>query len=133
MPEENVELVRRAYEVLNSRDFSRTAEFLDPDIEIDVSRNVLNPGVYHGHAGFEQMVRATDDVWDDFQTEPRELLEVGDHVVVAVTISGSGKGSGVIAEMELFNVLMLRGGKIVQIVGGLRSKADALEVAGLSQ
>jgi ketosteroid isomerase-like protein len=119
--------------VLNSRDFSRTAEFLDPDIEIDVSRNILNPGVYHGHAGFEQMVRATDDVWDDFRIEPRELIDAGDHVVVAVTISGFGKGSGVVAEMDLFNVLTLRGGKVVRIVGGLRSRDEALEAAGLEE
>ena len=32
---------------------------LDPEIEIDLSRNVTKPGVYRGHAGFERMVRAT--------------------------------------------------------------------------
>ena len=81
MSQENIEIVRRAYEVLNNRDFSRVDEDLDPEIEIDVSRNLINPGVYRGHAGFERMVRATDEVWENFHTGPRELTDAGDHVV----------------------------------------------------
>jgi ketosteroid isomerase-like protein len=128
-----VETVRRGYEALNNRDFSRMDEFLDPEIEIDLSRNVINPGVYRGHAGFERMVRATDEVWDDFHTEPQELTEVGDHVIVAVTISGSGSGSGVVAQMDVFNLMTLRDGKVVRIVGGLQSRVEALQAAGLSE
>jgi ketosteroid isomerase-like protein len=133
MSEENVEIVRRAYQVLNDRDYSRVAEFLDPDVEFDVSRNVLNPGTYRGHAEFERMVRATDEVWNDFRTEPQELIDGGDHVVVGVRISGTGGGSGVATHMDLFNVVTLRDGKIVRLVGGIRTRAEALKAAGLSE
>lgn len=37
MSQEDVDLVRRAYEALNARDFSRIGEFLDPDVEFYVT------------------------------------------------------------------------------------------------
>jgi ketosteroid isomerase-like protein len=131
--QENVELVRRAYEAMNERDFSRIGEFLDPDVEFDVSRNALNPGIYRGHGGFERMVRATDEIWDDFRIDPHDFVDAGDHVVAGITISGSGSGSGVVAEMSLFNVVTVRAGKIVRVVGGLSDRAEALAVAGLGE
>jgi ketosteroid isomerase-like protein len=131
--QENVEIVRRGYEALNSRDFSRMPEFLDPDVEIDVSRNVINPSTSEGHEGFERTVRATDDVWDDFHTEPQEFIDAGDRVVVAVKLSGKGRGSGVVTEMQVFNVVTLRGGKVIRIVGGIPTRAEAFELAGLSE
>ena len=133
MSRENVEIVLRAYEALNDRAFSRISEFLDPEVEIDVSRNVLNPGMHHGHSDFEGMVRATDEVWEDFRNEILETIDAGDRVVVAVRNTATGGASGVMTQMELFHVLTLREGKIVRIVGGLRSRAEALELAGLSE
>jgi ketosteroid isomerase-like protein len=133
MSADNVEFVRRAYEALNNREFSRMDEFLDPDIEIDVSRNVLNPGVHRGFAGFAEMIRATDEIWDRFRNEIHEVIDAGDRVVVHVTNTATGVGSGVEARMDLFHVLTLRNGKIVRLVGGLQTKEEALEVARLSQ
>jgi ketosteroid isomerase-like protein len=133
MSGENVEIVRRAYEALNNREFSRIDEFLDPEAEIDISRNALNPGIYRGHSGFERMIRATDDVWGGFRSEVQEVVDVGDRVVVGVRSSATGGASGVTTKMDLFHLFTLRDRRIVQIVGGFRSKADALEAAGLSE
>ncbi len=133
MSRENVEFVRRAYEALNNREYSRMGEFLAPDVEIDISRNVFNPGVHRGHADAERVIRATDDAWDDFHNEIREMIDAGDQVVVRVTNTATGSESGVETHMDLFHVLTLRDGRIARIVGGLRSRAEALEAAGLSE
>jgi ketosteroid isomerase-like protein len=133
MSKENVEVVRRGYGALNSRDFSRIPEFLDPNVEIDVSRNVINPSRSEGHEAFERAIRATDDVWDDFRSEPQEFVDAGDHVVVAVRLSGTGAGSGVVAQMDVFNVFTLEHGKIVRVVGGIQTRAETFELAGLSE
>jgi hypothetical protein len=79
------------------------------------------------------MIRATDDVWDGFRSEVRELVDCGDRVVVGVRSSATGGGSGVATEMDLFHLFTIRDRRIVKIVGGFRSKADALEAAGLSE
>jgi uncharacterized protein len=125
--------VRRAYEAMNKREFSRMPEFLDPDVEFDMSRNILNPDVYRGYAGFERLVGVIEDVWDDFRFEIQELIDAGDSVVAGVTVSGKGSGSGVPTEMQVFNVWTLRDGKVVRLAGGYRNRADALEAAGLSE
>jgi ketosteroid isomerase-like protein len=133
MSRENVEIVRRGYEVLNSRDFSRIPEFLDPEIEIDITRNVINPGVWRGFEGFEEMIRGTDDVWDSFHDEVLETIDAGDHVVSRVKTTARGGQSGAVAEMELFHVATLRDGKIIRLVGGIQSRAEALALAGLPE
>jgi ketosteroid isomerase-like protein len=131
MSQENVEIVRRCYEFWTDRDFSPFPEFAHPDVVVDVSRNVFNPCVYRGLDGFLAFVEQVDEMWEDFQIEPEELIDSGDQVVAAVRISGRGRGSGVEAEMQLVAVWTLCEGKVSRITGGYRDRAEALEAAGL--
>jgi uncharacterized protein len=133
MSQENVEIVNRAYEAMNDREFSRMPEFLDPDVEFDLSRNILNPDVYRGYAGFERLVGVIEDVWDDFRFEVQELIDAGDRVVADVTVSGKGRGSGVEAKMHVFNIWTLRQGRVMRLAGGYRTRGDALQAARLSE
>jgi ketosteroid isomerase-like protein len=133
MSQENVEVVRRAYEAMNNREFSRTSEFLHPDVELDLSRNILNPDIYRGYDGFERLVSVVEDVWDDFRFELHDLVDAGDQVVAEIAVAGTGRGSGVEAEMRIFNVWTLRRGKVIRFAGGYRQRAEALEAAGLSE
>ena len=133
MSKENVEVVRRAYEAMNDREFSRAPQLLDPEVEFDLSRNILNPDIYRGYDGFERLVGVIEDVWDDFHFEVQELIDGGDCVVAEVTVAGTGRGSGVEAEMRVFNIWTLRGGKVIRLVGGSRERSEALEAAGLSE
>jgi ketosteroid isomerase-like protein len=41
--QENLEIVRRGYEAMNKRAFPRMSEFLHPEVEFDLSRNIMNP------------------------------------------------------------------------------------------
>jgi ketosteroid isomerase-like protein len=133
MSQENVEVVRRCYELMAKRDFSAFPEVAHPDLVFDLSRNVFNPGVYHGLDGLQRFVEQVDDMWDEFEIRPEEFTDGGDQVVAAVRISGRGKGSGVAAEMQVFAVWTLHEGRVVQVTGGYRDRDDALEAAGLSE
>jgi ketosteroid isomerase-like protein len=106
---------------------------LDPDVEIDLSRNVFNPDVYRGHSGVERWRDVVDEVWDDFHAMLDELIDAGDDVVTASTIQGKGRESGVDVKMRLFQVWTLRDSKVVRLVGGYRDRAEALEAVGLSE
>jgi ketosteroid isomerase-like protein len=130
--QENVEIIQRCYELWDSREWSAIPELFDPDIEIDLSRNVFNPDVYHGHAGVERYISAVEEVWDEFRIVPSEFIDGGDNVVTAVTLHGKGKGSGVDVKMELFNVWTLGDSMIVHVVGGYRDREEALRAAGLA-
>jgi ketosteroid isomerase-like protein len=136
MSRENVEIVRRCVEAMNPRDLSAELppdllELVDPDAELDLSRNVFNPAVYRGHSGLEQWRSEVVDVWESFHGELEELIDAGERVVTATTIRGKGKGSGVDVEMLVFQVWTVRDSKVVRLVGGYRDRSEALEDAGL--
>lgn len=131
MSKENVELVRRCVEFFNSRDLAQALELIDPDVELDLSRNIFNPDIYHGHAGIEQWRNAVDDVWDDFHGTVEDLIVVDDKVVGAFTMGGKGKESGVEVTMRIFSIWTFRNSKIVKVVGGYRDRTEVLEAAGL--
>ena len=133
MSQENVEIVRRATEAMNRRDLAQLLELCDPDIELDLSRNVFNADIYRGHAGIERFRGVVEDVWDDFHGVAEELVDAGDKVVSAVTMRGKGKESGVEVNMRVFQVWTLRKLKVVRVVGGYRDRSEALEAVGLSE
>jgi ketosteroid isomerase-like protein len=132
MSQENVEIVRRAYEAFNLRDWSLAREVLAPDIEIDLSRNVFNPVTDRGYEGIERLVGMVDDVWDDFRFEVEELIDAGDHVVAPVKLSRKGKGGGVPVEQHDVHVLTIRDGRCTRLAVH-RDRTEALEAAGLSE
>jgi ketosteroid isomerase-like protein len=128
--EANVEIVRRCLDCLNRRDFPMLFdELFSPEIEIDLSRNVFNPDVYRGQAGVERWRNAAEDVWDDLHGIVDEYIDAGDRVIVSVTMIGKGKESGAEVKMHLYSVWTLRDSKVVEIVGGLRERSAALELA----
>jgi ketosteroid isomerase-like protein len=132
MSRDNVELVWRIYKMWAEKQWSAVPDVFDPDVEVDLSRNVFNPGVYRGYAGLESVLRGVGDMWDDFRFVPTEVVAVGDDTVLAtVTLSGTGKESGVDVEMEAMTVWTLREGKAVRMVGGYRDRAEALAAARL--
>jgi ketosteroid isomerase-like protein len=133
MSQENLDLARRCAQAWNDRNWSTLPDLFDPDFKFDLSRNIFNPAVYHGHAGIEQWASAVEDVWDDFQGVFTELIDVGDTVVAGFTIRGKGKESGAMVEMKIFSVWTFRDSKVVRIVGGYRDRSEALEAAGLSE
>ena len=131
MSQQNVEIVRRCVELFNRRGVAQVLELLDPDVELDLSRNIFNPDIYRGHAGIERWRSVVEDVWDDFYGVVEELIDAGDKVVAAVTMGGRGKESGVEVRMEIFSIWTVRGSKVMSIVGGYRDRSDVLEAAGL--
>jgi ketosteroid isomerase-like protein len=132
MSQENVETARRSIEFWVRRDFSSLAEVVDPDAVFDVSRNVFNPGVHRGIEGFKQFVEQVDEMWEEFEAKPDELIDAGDRIIAGMRISGKGR-DGVDVEMLTFGIWTFRGGKIVRYEGGYRDRSEALKAAELSE
>ena len=114
-------------------EFSEIPEFFDPQVEIDLSRNVFNPDIHHGHDGVECLIQGFEDMWEDFEIVPTEILDAGEKVLATVTIRGTGKKSGVDVAMQVMNIWTIRDARIVHVVGGYRDRGEALEAAGLSE
>jgi len=133
MSQENVEVVRRCNRFWGELDFVQASELFDPEVVIDFSQNVFNPGVYRGYEGLMRLVRAVHEMWDTFKVETEEVIEAGETVVAAVRLSGTGGRSGVATGMRFFQVWTLRDGRVLRMKGDYRNRKQALEAAGLSE
>ena len=135
MSQENVEIVRRAFESSRRPDRKEgepeaILEFLDPMIVWEVRSDLPDAEIYTGHAGMKRLFAAFRDALDDTWYEPLDFIDAENHVVVPLRWGGRGRSSGVeITESEEAWVFTLRDRKIV-LVREYADRATALEVAG---
>jgi len=132
MSEENVEVIRDAYERWNRGDFG-WATLVTPEFEYDAGAAMV--GLSGGYRGLEGFVRFLEQFWGQFDephAEPQEFIDAGDSVLAVITFEGRGKQSGVDVNMEVFQLWTFRNGKVVR-GRGFFDRAEALEAAGLSE
>jgi ketosteroid isomerase-like protein len=74
-----------------------------------------------------------DEVWEQFHTEPDELIDAADRVVVIGRLIGKGRASGVEVEQPIAEVWTVRDGRIVRGELNYTDRGKALEAAGLRE
>jgi ketosteroid isomerase-like protein len=103
--EENVALVRRNYEAINS--IGRTGErFVDPeelapdlwaglasDVELQGRSDIPDQKTYRGREEVKEFWRMLQEVWAEIRWEPLEFHDLGEVVMVETRIVGVGRGS----------------------------------------
>ena len=138
MSEENVALVRRNYEVINSIDRSGE-EFVDPevaapdlwaglapDFEISGRSDVPDARTYRGREESKEFWRMLQEIFTELRWEPIELTDLGDVVVAETRLVARGRGSDLLVESDETDVFWFRDGQIVR-VQGFPTKAEALD------
>jgi uncharacterized protein len=131
MSEENVEIVRDSIEAYNRRDFDTAVQSFDTEIEW-LFPPFLAAESCRGPEEIRRLWEGLEEAFEDFQLEPQEFVDAGDHVVVRSHFHGRGKESGVETEGRMHSVTALRDGRIVRIEY-FNDWADALEAAGLPE
>jgi ketosteroid isomerase-like protein len=116
MSEQNVEVVRRAFESFNRRDVEELVTLSDPDCEWFPFRAQLEGSVYRGHEGVRRFVSDMDDDWTRFEIHPQELHDRGERVLAIGQVEALGRGSGVAVENLGGFVFELRDGRIARLV-----------------
>jgi ketosteroid isomerase-like protein len=94
MSDDNVALVRRAYEALNTGDVEGLVALCDQSFVLDMEERVFNPATYTGHDGIRRFHEEVGEVWEEFRWDPEELIASGDQVVALLHAQGRGRGSG---------------------------------------
>ena len=125
MSRENVEIVRR-FLVLD--DFDEALTYADPGI-------VWNPAEESSAQGHDAVRASTErwkGEWDDYELIPEEFADMGDRVVATVRFRARGRGSGVEVQGRLYDVFMLRDGKIVRM-DQFTDRSEALEAVRLTE
>jgi ketosteroid isomerase-like protein len=135
-PEENLEVVRRAYKMFDDAGFSGAAGLdlgvFDEGIEVDTSRSPSDADLFRGHDGLREFLSLQRGLWKRRRLEPQEFIPVGeDRVVVATRIASVGR-NGVKIVSHAASVWTLHAGKIKH-VKLFEHKGEALEAVGLSE
>ena len=128
---ENLEIVRRIYEVLMQTG-EPAWEVIAADFEFDASGVMpdMPPGRGREEAG--RMLRSYSEMFEDFRIDLEEVIAADDeHVVTAVKDGGRMKGSDAEVWNRFFHAFTLREGKVVRWSSHLE-RAAALEAAGIA-
>jgi ketosteroid isomerase-like protein len=131
MSQKNVDLVRKVNEIWSADPLNPPLEHFDPEIEWETRWPGL-PRYFHGHEGLREWVARVLEpmaIEMDLQ-DARSLAE--EVVLVSYVARGVGRGSEVRTEMEIFDLVWVREGKIYRR-RTFYSEAEALEAAGLRE
>lgn len=131
MTQTNIEIVRRSIEAFNRGDRTGTLADYAPGAEWHTTGVFADDGVYHGHAGLEQL---TAELGEDVEALSFSISEIraaaGAEVFVAMTMRGRGKRSKASFQQPSWYVVTLHDRQIVRVKAYLEP-TQALEAAGL--
>jgi ketosteroid isomerase-like protein len=132
--QENVEVVRRAFQAFADRDLDALEEFWDPDIVWRAAEGAIDDvGEMHGPAAVRRYMQDGFDIFDDLSFVVEEVRGVGDDGVLSVQrLKGRAKLSGIEIELRYATVSTVREGKVVRGREYL-SVEDALKAVGLEE
>ncbi len=131
MTNDNVELVRNAYDAFARGDLPAMLDSIDPDLEwtyLDPSLKRPRPQVCHGRHELESILTG----WAEhgFTVAIEEIAGHGDRVMVVVQTPGSSALLERRGDDRAYNVLTVRDGRIVAM-HDCRNRQEAIELAGL--
>lgn len=131
MSQQNVELVRKAYEALARQDIDTLVELLDPEVEFRNPDYAMEAGTRHGREEFVQALERGWEVMDDMRYYIERIVDEGDVVVVIGRFTARGRTGGVPVESAFGHVLEVRGDRATS-VSWFQDPAEALAAAGVS-
>jgi ketosteroid isomerase-like protein len=139
MSQENLEIVRRAFEAFNrtyaagTTDLSEFLDFIDPDVEWVPIMAILEGTTYHGHEGMRQWIDDVKRDWVAFEPRPEQFRDLGDdRVLVLGAWRAQGRGGDVLLDIpQAAWLIQIRNGKVVRLQTFTEQK-KALEAVGLS-
>jgi ketosteroid isomerase-like protein len=133
MSQENVELVRRAFDAFGRGELEESLEGMAPNFEFHPSGRFMDTqSVYRGPEGMRDFWRTFHDAWEEISVDIDRIEDLGDRVLTLGTFHGRTGGTSAEVSAESGWLHTFEGGQVV----GLRSFAtwqEALEAAGLRE
>ena len=132
MSQENVEVVRLIFQLLNRGDVDGVAELCDDEFVMDMSERVFNPDTYTGHDGIRRFYEGVTDAWESYRWNVEETRVKGDSVVAMLHCEGQSREGAPPVDWHVAWLWTLQQGRAVSL-RFYRDQAKALEAAGLSE
>jgi ketosteroid isomerase-like protein len=128
MSRENAEIVRSMLDIWNTHGIHATTDAFDPDVElVDLQSAMGMQDRGRGPEELDRMAKQWAEIFDDWTMDVRDVVEVGDDLVLAeVSFRGVGRDSGIPISNRQFEGYRLVNGKIVEIRVGFHDREQAL-------
>lgn len=127
MSRENVEVVRRTFEV-GVRDVDALLEFFDPAVEwVPVPQSLLAGESYRGHDGVRRLWEDLFSAWEKYEAEALDYRDLGDQVAVITRIRARS-AHGLELDEVWSALFTLKAAKIIRFQG-FADRAGALAAA----
>jgi uncharacterized protein len=130
MSEENVEIVRRAYEAFNRGDRDGAVADVAPNAEYIPSEAFPESRVRRGPEDVKNFMSWLWDEFEDARLDTHEFIDLGDEAFVSTTIRGRGKQSGAEASWDVWHIWEIGGDKVIRCQAFM-SEDQAREAVGL--
>jgi ketosteroid isomerase-like protein len=131
MSQENVEIVRGAFEAFNRDGPEAALAAFAPDVEWHDLPDQPDAEVHHGQAGVLSAIEQFFGGFEDYDVNLDEIIDHGEQVVVCVRTIGRGRASGARFEQRpAGGVWTVRNGLVVRVVW-FETRREAVEAAGL--
>jgi ketosteroid isomerase-like protein len=134
MSEENVENIRQAVEAFNRRDADAFVALTCPDVEWeDAVFWSEGSRTWRGIETVREWFAQVTEPWASSRVKIDEIVEASeDQLVIALTLTARGKGSGAETQLHFWQVNRFAAGKTAarRVFG---ERAEALEAAGLRE
>lgn len=115
MSQENVEIVKRAFDAFQRGDVEALTALLAPDAEIFPLRAALEDTSYAGPDSAAQFVAATTETWSAVRVDVEEMRDHGDRVLVLGLLIGTAREGRVPVTARIGWVIALRAAKITKV------------------
>jgi ketosteroid isomerase-like protein len=138
MSEENVEIVRRIWELYDEGTLAAVEATFDQglvaiDSTFTPAKEMPSASSYEGREGFMEFIRGWAAEFSDWTVRVEQIIDAGgDRVVVVLQQYGLGRTSGVPVDTRFATLYTLSKGQVIDRRDYTRP-SDALEAAGLSE
>jgi ketosteroid isomerase-like protein len=131
MTDDNIQLVRRAFEAIGNRDIDALLQLYDANAEFrPLTGTLVESGGYRGHDGIRAYFQEVETVWDQMLPHADDLRCDGDVVVVTGGCMVRGRESGAETDSAMAWVFRVREGLIASHKA-FPGEDEALSAAGL--
>jgi ketosteroid isomerase-like protein len=104
----SIETLTFGYAALAVRDDERLMDCLADDVELHTLT-----GTYHGHEGIRQWILEMDEGWHPWGLTIDDITEVGDRVLVELTLAGRSGLTAIAMSRRFWAVWEVRDGRAV--------------------
>lgn len=129
MSQENLEVVRAAFDAFNRGDMDGFRDRHHPEAIWRVAEGWPEPGPFVGRDAVMRFVEQLRDTWEADALEPDDFIDAADRIVVRFNWRGVGRGPE--SNIEFTGVFTVRNGKIIT-EEFFWNHAEVLEDMGLS-